>query len=181
MNRLKEKYEKEIVPALAKDLGVDNKLVLPKITKVVVNVGVGEAAKNKEVLSQLKRDLAAVTGQLPQVRSARVSVASFSIRRGMPVGLKTTLRGEKMYSFLDKLFSVVLPRLRDFRGVSLKSFDRQGNYTLGLEDHAVFPEIDLAKSQSRGLEISIVTSTDDRKKARRLLELMGMPFEKNDQ
>jgi large subunit ribosomal protein L5 len=180
MNRLKQKYNKEIMPTLAKEFGISNRLALPKITKVVVNVGIGDAVKNKEIMAQVKRDLSAITGQQPQIRPARVSVASFSIRSGMPVGLKSTLRGERMYSFLDKLFSIVLPRLRDFRGVSLGSFDSNGNYTLGIEDHTVFPEIDLAKSQSRGLEVSIVTSCDDKKMAKRLLELMGMPFQKDD-
>jgi len=178
MGRLKKKYEKEVLSALSKEFGISNKLALPRITKVVVNMGIGNVIKNKEATAQVKSDLAAICGQQPQVRPARLSVASFAIRSGMPVGLKSCLRGERMYSFLDKLFSIVLPRLRDFRGVSSKSFDGRGNYTLGIEDHTVFPEIDLAKSQSRGLEISIVTSTQDDKKAKRLLALLGMPFEK---
>lgn len=180
MGRLSEKYEKEVKEKLMKDLAIKNKLAAPRVTKVVVNMGIGEAIKNKQILTQAKSDLAAITGQLPQVRQAKVSVASFGLRRGMPVGLKVTLRGERMYSFLDKLFSVVLPRLRDFRGVSGKSFDKFGNYSLGISEHTVFPEIDLAKSQPRGIEITIVTSTDDTKKSKELLKLLGMPFEKND-
>ncbi|KKR30301.1 50S ribosomal protein L5 [Candidatus Woesebacteria bacterium RIFCSPHIGHO2_01_FULL_39_32] len=180
MGRLKQKYEKEIRKSLAAEFRIDNSLAIPKITKVVVNMGVGEASKNKEVLESTKKDLAAITGQMASVRNAKVSVASFGIRRGMPVGLKVTLRGERMYSFLDKLFSINLPRLRDFRGLSVKSFDKYGNYTLGLIEHSVFPEIDLAKVQPRGLEITIVTNTNNVDMSKRLLELLGMPFEKKE-
>lgn len=179
MSRLKQRYEREIVPTLAREFGIDNKMAVPRITKVVLNSGIGEVAKNKEILEQTRRDLSIITGQVPQVRSAKKSVASFGIRRGAPVGLKVTLRGERMYSFLDKLFSIVLPRSRDFRGVSKKSFDTRGNYTLGLAEHIVFPEIDLAKSLARGLEVTILTSTNDKDKSKRLMELLGMPFEKN--
>lgn len=178
--RLKVKYEKEIVPALMKEMGVKNKLAVPRITKVVVNAGVGDAVKNKELMKQVKNDLAAVCGQMPAVRQAKVSVASFSVREGMPVGLKSTLRDDKKYDFLDKLISVVLPRLRDFRGVSVKSFDKQGNYSLGIEEHIVFPEIDMTKSSPRGLQVTIVTNAKEKKWAVRLLELIGMPFEKDD-
>jgi len=179
MGRLSEKYEKEVKGKLMKKLAVKNKLAIPRVSKVVVNMGVGEAIKNKNILEQAKSDLAAITGQMPQVRQAKVSVASFGLRRGMPVGLKVTLRGERMYAFLDKLFSVVLPRLRDFRGVSRKSFDQFGNYSLGIAENTVFPEVDLAKSQPRGLEVTIVTSTDDKDEARELLELLGVPFAKD--
>jgi|SRR3989344_6723741 len=177
-SRLKEKYEKEVVKTLAKELGIDNRMALPKTTKVVVNMGVGDTLHDKKLLEQYKNDLGSITGQLPQVRQARVSVASFGIRRGMSVGLKATLRGVRMYSFIDKLFSIILPRLRDFRGVSAKSFDANGNYTLGISEHTVFPEIDPNKSQAHGLEITIVTNTKKQKEAKRLLELLGMPFEK---
>ncbi|OGM19162.1 50S ribosomal protein L5 [Candidatus Woesebacteria bacterium RIFCSPHIGHO2_01_FULL_38_10] len=181
MNRLKEKYEKEVALKLSREYSISNKMALPRLAKVVVNMGVGDGAKDKDVLEQAKRDLSAITGQLSSERKAKVSVASFGIRQGVPVGLKLTLRGNRMYFFLDKLFSIVLPRLRDFRGVSLKSFDREGNYTLGIEDDTVFPEIDLSKSKGRGLEISMVVSgTKDPEKSRRLLELLGMPFEKQD-
>ncbi len=180
MGRLREKYEKEIVPILASELGIDNKLAVSKIVKVVVNQGIGEVAKNKESLAQAKKTMAKISGQEPTIRPARASVASFSIRRGMPVGLKVTLRGDRMYDFIDRLFSIVLPRLRDFRGVSEKGFDEQGNYTLGIEEMTVFPEADVSGATAKGLEVSIITSTKDKKKARRLLELLGMPFEKGE-
>lgn len=180
MSRLKEKYEKQIIPQLASELGIKNHMAVPKIAKVVVNMGIGEAVKNKELLKQAKHDMAAICGQLPSVRPAKAAVASFSIRKGDPVGLKVSLRGDRMYDFLDKLFSIVLPRLRDFRGVSLKGFDKQGNYTLGIYEHTVFPEADVGKSGTRGLEVTFVTDTDDVVKSKKLLKLLGMPFEKND-
>lgn len=181
MNRLREKYEKEVRPAMAKEFDIKNKLAAPRLEKVVVNMGVGEAAKNQQQMDALKRDIAAITGQAPSIRNAKVSIASFSLRAGMPVGLSVTLRGEKMYSFLDRLFSIVLPRLRDFRGVPVKSFDKFGNYTLGFAEHTVFPEIDPAKSASaHGMEVTIVTSAGDMVKSRKLLELMGMPFVKEE-
>lgn len=178
IQRLKEKYTKEVVPALLEEFGIVDRLAIPALKKVVINMGVGDAAKSKERMEQLKKDLAMVSGQKPSIRPAKISVASFSIRIGMPVGLKVTLREERMYAFLDRLFSVVLPRIRDFRGVSRKSFDKGGSYTLGIAEHTVFPEIDLAKSQPHGLEITIVTKTRDVKQSERLLELLGMPFEK---
>lgn len=179
MNRLQEKFEKEIEAVMAKEFDIKNKLAIPHVVKVVVNMGVGEAAKNAQAMEALKRDLAVITGQAPSVRNAKVSIASFSLRAGMPVGLSVTLRGARMYAFLDRLFSVVLPRLRDFRGVPTKSFDKFGNYTLGFEEHTVFPEIDTAKSAAaHGLEITIVTKGGDVIKSKRLLELMGMPFQK---
>ena len=180
MSRLQEKYNNEIIKKLSKSFGIKNHLALPKIEKVVVNMGIGEAAKNKEILEEARKDLANLTGQLPSVRLARVSVASFGLRRGAPVGLKVTLRGKRMYEFLDKLFSIVLPRLRDFRGLSRDSFDKFGNYTLGLTEHTLFPEVELGKIGSRGLEITIVTSTDDSQKAGDLLESLGMPFKKKE-
>lgn len=176
--RLKEKYKGEIIRKLSKEFGINNKMAIPKVVKVIVNMGVGDAVKDKGVLEQARSDLAAITGQLPTTRAAKVSVASFSVREGMPVGLKVTLRGDRMYAFLDKLFSVVLPRLRDFRGVPIKSFDKNGNYSLGIEESTVFPEVDLAKTKPRGLEVTVVTNTDDNKKARALLNYLGMPFEK---
>lgn len=179
MMRLREKYIEEVVPTLSKEFGIENKMAVPKITKVVVNLGVGNVARNKETLEALISDLARITGQDPQIRQAKKSVASFGIRKGMPVGIRVTLRGERMYAFLDRLFSIVLPRLRDFRGVPKNGFDNYGNYTLGLTEHTVFPEIDIGKSQAHGLEVTIVTNTKERKQSRRLLELLGMPFEKN--
>lgn len=177
--RLQEKYEKEIKDALSKEHKIKNSLALPKVTKVVVNVGIGALAKNKAQIDALRRDFAQITGQSLSVRNARVSIASFSLREGQPVGLSATLRGAKMYAFLDRLFSTTLPRLRDFRGVSAKSFDNQGNYTLGFDDHTVFPEIDTTKSaQPHGFEVTIVTSTKNKDVAKKLLELLGCPFEK---
>lgn len=178
MQQLKEKYNKEVVPNLMKEFGIDNKMAVPKITKVTLNMGIGDTLKNKEALDAAKRDMATISGQEPSARAAKVSVASFSLRRGMVVGLKSTLRGEKMWAFLDRLFSIVLPRFRDFRGVSLKSFDKFGNYTLGIAEHIVFPEIDFAKSQPRGLEVTITTNAKNKKQGKRMLELLGMPFEK---
>ena len=177
---LKEKYINEVVPQLQKEFGIKNKLAVPAVTKVVVNMGTRDKLRNKESRAELERALAQITGQKPSVRQAKVSVAGFSLRKGMPVGLKVTLRGERMYAFLAKLFSIVLPRLRDFRGLSPKSFDKNGNYTLGLVDYTVFPELALDKiARDQGLEITIVTNTKDRKKAKRLLALLGMPFAKN--
>jgi large subunit ribosomal protein L5 len=179
MNRLQEKYEKKVKTEMAKEFGIKNTFAIPKVDKVVINMGIGNIAKNQQQTDALKQDLAAITGQSVSVRNARVSIASFSLRAGMPVGLSATLRGEKMYSFLDRLFSIVLPRLRDFRGVPLKSFDQRGSYTLGFIEHTVFPEIDSAKSaNAHGFEITIVTTAESPEKAKKLLELMGMPFEK---
>jgi large subunit ribosomal protein L5 len=175
--RLLEKYEKEVVPQLIKELEIKNKMAVPKVTKVVINMGVG---KNKEALEPLKKEMALITGQLPSVKKAKISIASFGVRAGMPVGLAVTLRGEKAYSFLDRLFSVVLPRLRDFRGLSLKSFDKVGNYTLGIYEHTVFPEVGLGKTAPHGMEITIVVNSRNKEKSKRLLELLGMPFEKEN-
>jgi len=180
ITRLQEKYEKKVKNVLAKEFGTKNTFAIPKVEKVVVNVGIGNLSKNQQQTDALKKDLATITGQAPSVRNAKVSIASFSLRAGMPVGLSVTLRGGRMYSFLDRLFSIVLPRLRDFRGVSLKSFDEMGNYTLGLEEHTVFPEIDSTKSASaHGFEVTIVTTAKDKEQSKRLLELMGMPFQKD--
>jgi large subunit ribosomal protein L5 len=182
MNRLQEKYEKEIKKVLAQELGIKNPMALPKLSKVVVNMGVGDMIKNQAGMDALKRDLAQITGQMPSTRMAKVSIATFNIRAGMPVGLSTTLRSERMYSFLDRLFSIVLPRLRDFRGIPTKSFDKAGNYTLGVLEHTVFPEIDIAKSApAHGMEITIVTTAKDKEASKKLLELLGCPFIKEDQ
>jgi large subunit ribosomal protein L5 len=180
-SQLFEKYKKEAAPKLAEEFGIKNKMAIPRVDKVVLNVGVGEIAKNKESLELAKKDLAEITGQLPSIRPAKVSVATFGIRIGMPVGLAVTLRGEQMYAFLQRLISITLPRFRDFRGVSAKSFDASGNFTLGIEEYSVFPEIDLAKPHAlKGLEITIVIKGGDKEKSKRLLELLGMPFEKEN-
>jgi large subunit ribosomal protein L5 len=170
---------KPIQDTLIKEFDIKNVMAVPKLTKIVVNVGTGEAIKSKEIHAKILDDMTTITGQKPKVTKARVSIAGFNIRVGMNVGMTSTLRGARMYDFYEKLVKIVLPRLRDFRGVPLKSFDQVGNYTLGITEHTVFPEIDLAKvDHARGLEITIVTSTKDREQSKRLLELMGMPFEK---
>lgn len=180
-SKLFEKYQKEVAPKLATEFGITNKMAIPTVEKVVLNVGIGEIAKSKENLELAKKDLADITGQIPAIRPAKVSVASFSVRVGMPVGLSVTLRGEQMWAFLQRLFSITLPRFRDFRGLSTKSFDKGGNYTLGIEEYAVFPEIDLAKPHAlKGLEITIVVKGGDPEKSKKLLGYLGMPFEKEE-
>ena len=179
--RLQEKYEKDVKEELVKEFEIKNSMALPFVEKVVVNMGVGEAARNKELFESLKKDMTNLTGQLGSVRASKVSIASFNLRQGMPVGLSVTLRGERMFSFLDKLVSIVLPRLRDFRGVSASSFDKYGNFTLGIVEHTVFPEIDMSKSAPpHGVEVTIVVKNSDPEKSKRLLELLGMPFQKAD-
>jgi large subunit ribosomal protein L5 len=176
---MQEEYKTKVKDQLIKEFDIKNVMAVPKITKIVVNVGTGEAIKSKEMHTQILNDMTTITGQKPKVTKARVSIAGFNIRVGMNVGMTSTLRGARMYDFYEKLVKIVLPRLRDFRGVPLKSFDQVGNYTLGITEHTVFPEIDLGKvDHARGLEITIVTSTKDREQSKRLLELMGMPFEK---
>ena len=180
-NRLREKYEKEVKPKLAADLGLKNIQAVPKLEKIVINMGVGNLLKDKAAQDKAAEELGAITGQKPQTRPAKLSVAGFGIRAGMPVGLRVTLRGDRMYSFLDKLISVVFPRLRDFRGISAKKFDKAGNYSIGFVEHTVFPEIDLAKvDKTKGLEITIVNSAQDQKVGKLLLTYLGMPFEKED-
>lgn len=179
MNTLQEKYKKEIAPQLMEEFGIKNIMATPKMTKITVNAGIGGILKSKEQKEQLLKDLAAMTGQKPSERQAKLSVASFSIRRGMIVGLKVTLRGAKMYDFYQKFVNIVLPRLRDFKGVKVSSFDKSGNYTVGMSEYTVFPEIDTSKSNlTHGIEISITTTAGNMEKGKRLLELLGMPFEK---
>jgi large subunit ribosomal protein L5 len=176
---LKEKYLTEVRPALMKEYGLKSPLAAPRLSKIVVNMGTGELLRNKESREKLMKDLAAITGQKPKVQPAKISVAGFGIRAGMPVGLSVTLRKSRMYDFLERLISIVLPRLRDFRGVSLGSFDRFGNYTMGLSEHSSFPEIDIAKTEKpQSLEVTIVTTGKNIGKSRRLLELLGVPFAK---
>jgi len=179
MNTIHEKYNKVIVSELKKEFAINNNHAVPQLIKIVVNMGVGKALKDKAILEAASRDLMLITGQKPSVRKAKVSVASFSLRKGMNVGLKVTLRRTRMYDFLQRLITISLPRLRDFRGISLKSFDKHGNYTLGIEDHTIFTEIDMSKSPlPHGMEITFVTSTKDPEKSKKLLELLGLPFEK---
>ncbi|HRH44848.1 MAG TPA: 50S ribosomal protein L5 [Pyrinomonadaceae bacterium] len=177
MARLKEKYRKEIAPALAKDFGIENPMAIPKITKVVVNMGLGEAIGNAKILDAAVEELKSIAGQKPVITKAKKSIASFKLRQGMNIGTMVTLRGDRMYEFLDRLISVALPRVRDFRGVSGKAFDGRGNYTLGIREQLIFPEIDFNKvDKSRGMNISIVTTAENDEQARALLKALGMPF-----
>lgn len=177
--RLRERYLKEIVPTLQREFTYENVMEVPGVHKVVVNVGVGEAIREAKALDVAVRDIAAVTGQHPVVTRARKSIAQFRLREGMAIGVTVTLRGERMYEFLDRLMTIALPRLRDFRGVSDKSFDGRGNYTIALREQLVFPEIDYDKiDRIRGMEVTIVSSARTDQEGRRLLELMGMPFQR---
>ncbi len=177
MTRLKEKYQKEVVPALQKEFGYKNVMAVPKIEKVVVNMGLGEATSNAKIIEVGADELGRITGQKPVVRRAKKSIAAFKVRKGQPIATSVTLRGERMYEFLDRLVSIALPRVRDFRGVSPKGFDGRGNFTLGLKDQLLFPEIDYMKvDKSRGMNVSVVTTARTDQEARKLLQLIGMPF-----
>ena len=175
--RLKERYQKEVRKRLQDEFGIKNPMAVPKIEKVVLNMGVGEAIQNIKVLDNAVDELATITGQKPVVTKAKKSIASFKLRQGMPIGTMVTLRGDRMYEFLDRLITVALPRVRDFRGVSPKAFDGRGNYTLGIRDQLIFPEIDFNKvDKTRGMNISIVTTARNDEQARALLRALGMPF-----
>jgi large subunit ribosomal protein L5 len=175
--RMRNRFKSELAPALAKELGLDNPMAVPRVEKVIVNMGVGEATQNVKVLDPLVSDLATITGQKPVVTKAKKSIAAFKVREGMPIGAMVTLRGDRMYEFLDRLLNIALPRVRDFRGVSTKSFDGRGNYTLGIRDQLIFPEIDYARVEKlKGMNITIVTSAKTDDQARALLKAMGMPF-----
>ncbi len=177
MARLRERYKEDVIPSLQRELGYTNLYQVPKIEKIVVNVGLGEAIANGRALEAAVNDLSIITGQRPVVTRAKKSIAAFKLRAGMPIGAMVTLRGERMYEFLDRLVSVALPRIRDFRGVSPNSFDGRGNYTLGLREQLMFPEIDYDRiDKIRGLEISIVTTAKTDDEGRRLLAHLGMPF-----
>lgn len=179
MNRLQEKYTNDVVPQLMKDFGYTSIMEVPKIEKVVINVGVGDAIQNSKLLDEAVEEMAAITGQKPVITKAKKSIANFKLREGMPIGAKTTLRSEKMYEFLDKLFNISLPRVRDFRGVSDTSFDGRGNYTLGVKEQIIFPEIDFDKvNRTRGMDVVIVTTAKTNEEAKALLAGLGMPFEK---
>jgi large subunit ribosomal protein L5 len=176
---MKERYQEEVAPALMKSLNLDNVMQVPRIEKVVVNIGVGEALDNAKALDAAVADLTTVTGQKPIITKARKSIANFKLREGRAIGVKVTLRGERMWAFLDRLVNVALPRVRDFRGVSPNSFDGRGNYTLGLREQLVFPEIEYDKiDKLRGLEVTIVTSARTDEEGRQLLDMLGMPFRK---
>jgi large subunit ribosomal protein L5 len=177
MARLREKYKNEIAPALAKEFAITNPMAIPKIEKVVVNMGLGEASANAKILDVAADELRAVTGQKPVITKAKKSIAAFKLRQGMAIGTMVTLRGARMYEFLDRLISVALPRVRDFRGISGKAFDGRGNYTLGIREQLIFPEIDFNKvDKTRGMNISIVTTASTDEQARSLLKALGMPF-----
>ncbi len=179
MNRIRERYQKELVPALIKGLNLRNVMEVPRIKKVIVNIGLGEALDNPKALDAAVIDLTAITGQKPIVTKAKKSVANFKLREGRQIGAVVTMRGERMWDFLDRLMNIVLPRVRDFRGVSPESFDGRGNYTLGLREQIIFPEIEYDKvDKVRGMEITIVTSASNDDQAKMLLQLLGMPFRK---
>ncbi len=177
MSRLKEKYQKEIVPTLMSEYGYKSVMQVPRLEKVVVNIGLGEATQNPHALEAAERDLAAITGQHPVITRAKRSISGFKLRKGMPIGMMVTLRGSRMYDFFDKLVNVTLPRLRDFQGMPRNSFDGRGNYTMGLREQLIFPEIEYDKvDKIRGLEISVVTTARTNEEGSRLLELLGVPF-----
>jgi large subunit ribosomal protein L5 len=177
MNRLKDKYQKDVIPALRKEFGYANVMAVPRIEKVVVNMGLGEATSNVKIIDTGADELARITGQKPVTRRAKKSIAAFKVRKGQPVGSAVTLRGERMWEFLDRLVSIALPRVRDFKGVSPRGFDGRGNYTLGLRDQLLFPEIDYMKvDKERGMNVSVVTTAKTDEEARKLLQFIGMPF-----
>lgn len=179
MNRMKEIYREEIAPVLFEELSLENVMQVPKIEKVVVNIGVGEALDNPKALDEAVRDLTTITGQRPVITKAKKSIANFKLREGRAIGTKVTLRGDRMWSFLDRLINVALPRVRDFRGISPDSFDGRGNYTLGLQEQLIFPEINYDDVETvRGMEITIVTTAENDDQARALLTKFGMPFRK---
>ena len=180
MSRLKDKYDTDVVAALRKEFGYTNVMAVPKIAKVVVNMGLGEATQNSKIVDTGAEELSKVTGQRAAVTRSSKSIAQFKVRKDMPIGAMVTLRGERMYDFIDRLVAIALPRVRDFRGVSARGFDGRGNYTLGLRDQLMFPEIDYLKvDKARGMNISFVTTAKTDEEARRLLQLMGMPFRQN--
>ena len=177
MARLRERYREEVIPTLREKFGYENVMQVPRLEKIVINMGVGEAAQNSRALDGAMDDLARITGQKPQLRRARKSIAGFKIREGMPVGARTTLRGERMWEFLDRLISIALPRVRDFRGINPRSFDGRGNFALGLREQLIFPEISYdAVEATRGLDVAVVTTAKTDEESRELLRLLGMPF-----
>jgi large subunit ribosomal protein L5 len=175
--RLKDRYHKEVAPAIAKEFNITNPMAVPRVEKIVINMGIGEAIANSKILDTAADELRAIVGQKPVITKAKKSIASFKLRQGMPIGTMVTLRGERMYEFLDRLVSIALPRVRDFRGVSPKAFDGRGNYTIGVREQLIFPEIDFNKvDKLRGMNISIVTTARNDEQARALLKGLGMPF-----
>lgn len=181
MARYKQKYRNEVVPALKEEFGYGNVHQIPKIQKIVVNTGIGKATQNSKILETAEEDLRRITGQQPVVRRAKKSISNFKLREGMPIGMSVTLRGDRMYDFIDRLTVVTLPRVRDFRGISFNSFDGNGNYSMGLSEQIVFPEIDLDKTEINGLAITVVTTAKSDKECEFLLKKMGFPFRKRQQ
>ena len=180
MSRLKERYQQDVIPQLKKEFGYTNVMAVPKIQKVVVNMGLGEATSNVKIIDTGADELGRITGQKPVTRRSKKSIAQFKVRKGQPVGTMVTLRGARMWEFLDRLMNIALPRVRDFKGVSPKGFDGRGNYTLGLRDQLLFPEIDYMKvDKARGMNVSVVTTAKTDEEARKLLQFMGMPFRQN--
>ena len=178
--RLRDKYQREVIPSLRKEFGYKNVMAVPRIEKVVVNMGLGEATANAKIIDTGADELARITGQKPVTRRAKKSIAAFKVRKGMPIGTMVTLRGERMWEFLDRLVSIALPRVRDFKGVSPRGFDGRGNYTLGLRDQLLFPEVDYMKvDKARGMNVSFVTTAKTDQEARKLLQFIGMPFRPN--
>ncbi len=177
MSRLSEKYKQEVVPELQKELSIENKMAVPRLERIIINVGVGDAIQNIKLLDTAKTELSLITGQWPAVGRAKKSISSFKLRKGQPIACYVTLRGERMYEFYDRLVNIVLPRVRDFRGVSPRSFDGKGNYTLGMKEQLVFPEIDYTRvERPRGMNITVVTSAETDNQALALLKKLGMPF-----
>src|ERR671927_25046 len=177
MARLREQYTEEVAPALKTRFGIENPMRIPRLEKIVVNMGVGEASQNSRALDGAMEDLAKITGQKPQLRRARKSIAGFKIREGMPVGARVTLRGDRMWEFLDRLVTIALPRVRDFRGISPRSFDGRGNFALGLREQTIFPEVSYDSiDATRGLDVAVVTTAETDEEARELLRMLGMPF-----
>jgi large subunit ribosomal protein L5 len=180
MSRLKEKYQKDVIPALRKEFGYANVMAVPKVQKIVVNMGLGEGTQNAKIVDTGAEEIGKITGQKATVTRSKKSIAQFKVRQNMPIGAMVTLRGERMFDFLDRLMAIALPRVRDFRGVSPRGFDGRGNFTLGLRDQLIFPEIDYLKvDKSRGMNISVVTTAKTDEEGRRLLQLLGMPFRQN--
>jgi large subunit ribosomal protein L5 len=178
--RLQEKYNKDVAPRLAKEFGISNPMAVPRITKVVCNIGLGEAPRNAKLLDQAVDELASITGQKPVIRKARKSIAQFKLRVGMQIGCSVTLRRDRMFEFLDRLINIALPRVRDFRGLSAKGFDGRGNFTMGIRDHLIFPEIDYTKVESpKGMNVTVVTTARTDDQARFLLQELGFPFAKS--
>ena len=180
MNRLRDKYQKDVVPALRKEFGYANIMAVPRVQKVVINMGLGEATANAKLVDTGADELARITGQKPVTRRSKKSIAAFKVRKGMAIATMVTLRGERMWEFLDRLMNIALPRVRDFKGVSPRGFDGRGNYTLGLRDQIIFPEIDYMKvDKGRGMNVSVVTTAKSDQEARKLLQFIGMPFRTN--